>query len=118
MLNVFLCAYWPLVCLLWRNVYLDLLLIFFCMFVLLLNCMNNLYILEIKLISVTSCANIFSQSIGFLSFYLWFSLLYKSICLIRSHLFIFAFISIALEGERYSTLIKNFKLNNKTHCFT
>ena len=48
-------------------------------FFLLLNCMSCLYILEIKLLSVASFANTFSQSIGFFSFCLWFPLLCKSL---------------------------------------
>ena len=46
---------------------------------LLLSCMSSLYILVIKPLSVTSFANIFSHSIGFFSFYLWFPLLCKSL---------------------------------------
>ena len=53
MLNIFSCACWPSVCLLWRNIYLDLLPIFGldCL-LLILNCMGCLYILEIKPLSV------------------------------------------------------------------
>ena len=53
MLNIFSCACWPSVCLLWRNVYLGLLPIFGlnCLF-LILSCMGSLYILEIKPLSV------------------------------------------------------------------
>ena len=55
-----------------------------------------IYILEIKFLSVASFPIIFSQTVGCL-FCLWFPLLCKSfISLIRSHVFIFAFISIAL----------------------
>uniref|UniRef100_A0A8C9CPR9 Uncharacterized protein n=1 Tax=Phocoena sinus TaxID=42100 RepID=A0A8C9CPR9_PHOSS len=56
-----------------------------------------LYILEIKPLLVTSFANIFSLSIGhlFVLFMVSFSV-QKLISLIRSHLFIFDFISIAL----------------------
>ena len=59
--------------------------------------MNCLSILEIKPLSVASFANIFSQPIGclFVLFMVSF-VVQKLICLIRSHLFIFAFISIAL----------------------
>ena len=64
---------------------------------LLLSCMNCLYILEIKPLSVASFANIFSQSVGWLFFLFMVSFtVQKLLSLIRSHLFIFAFISIAL----------------------
>ena len=65
---------------------------------LLLSCMNRLYILEIKPLSITSLADIFSHSVGCL-FILWFMAsiaVQKLVSLIRSHLFIFVFISVAL----------------------
>ena len=64
---------------------------------LLLSYMSCLYILEIKPLSVASFANIFSQSIGclFILFMVSFAV-QKLVSLIGSHLFIFAFISIAL----------------------
>ena len=57
----------------------------------------KLYILEIKLLSVTSLANISSHSVGclFILFMVSFAV-QKPISLIRSHLFVFAFISIPL----------------------
>ena len=59
--------------------------------------MSCLYILEIKPLSVASFENIFSQSIGCLFILFMVSFAVKMlISLIRSHLFIFAFISIAL----------------------
>ena len=65
---------------------------------LLLSCMSYLYILEIKPLSVVSFANIFSQSIGYLLILFMVSfVVQKLVSLIRSHLFIFAFISIALR---------------------
>ena len=62
-----------------------------------LSCMSCLYILEIKPLSVTLFANIFSHSVG--CFYVLFMVSFpgqKLVSLIRSHLFIFVFISIAL----------------------
>ena len=63
---------------------------------LLLSCMSCLYILDIKPL-VTWLADIFFQSVGyhFVLFMVSFAV-HKLISLIRSHLFIFAFISIAL----------------------
>ena len=59
--------------------------------------MSCLYILEIKPWSVTSFANIFSHSLDslFTLFMVSFAV-QKLVSLIRSHLFIFALISIAL----------------------
>jgi len=56
-----------------------------------------LCILEVKPLSVTSFADIFSQSLSclFVLFMVSFTV-QKLVSLIRSHLFIFAFISIAL----------------------
>ena len=93
------CAYWPFVCLLWRNVYLDIFSLFWlgCFF-LLLSGMRCLHTLEIKLFLVASFANIFSQPVN--CFLLMVSFAVKKLTsLIRSHLFIFAFISIALWDE-------------------
>ena len=58
-----------------------------------------LYIFEINLLSVASFAIIFSQSEGCLFTLIIVSfVLQKLLSLIRSHLFIFAFISITLRG--------------------
>ena len=64
--------------------------------------LSCLYILEINPLLVTSFANIFSHSIGVFSCCLRFPLLGKKLLhLIGSHLFIFAFISIALgDGSK------------------
>ena len=64
---------------------------------LILSCMSCLYILEINPLSVSSFANIFSHSVGclFVLFMISFAV-QKLLSLIRSHLFIFAFISITL----------------------
>ena len=65
-----------------------------------LSCMNCSYILEINPLSVTLFANIFSHSVGCLFLLLMVSFaLQKLLSLIRSHLFIFAFVSINL-GDR------------------
>ena len=59
--------------------------------------MSCLDILEIKPLSVATFANIFSQSVGCLFVLLMVSFaVQKLVSLIRSHLFIFAFISIPL----------------------
>uniref|UniRef100_A0A8C9BTM0 Uncharacterized protein n=1 Tax=Phocoena sinus TaxID=42100 RepID=A0A8C9BTM0_PHOSS len=64
---------------------------------LLLSCMSCLDILEIKPLSIALFVNIFSHSIGYLFILLMVSFaVQKLVSLIRSHLFIFAFISIAL----------------------
>ena len=99
MLSSLSCASWPSVCLLWRNVYLGLLPIFWlgCFFFLILSWMSCLYILEINPLSVDSFANIFSHSEGCLFVLIVVSFaLQKLLSFIRSHLFIFVFISITL----------------------
>ena len=66
---------------------------------LLLSCMSCSYILEINSLSVASFAIIFSHSEGCLFTLLIVSfVVQKLLSLIRSHLFIFAFISITLGG--------------------
>ena len=67
---------------------------------LLVSCIRCLYILEIKPLLVTSFANIFTQSIGCLFILSVVSYaVQKLVSLIRSHFFIFVFISIALGTE-------------------
>jgi len=100
MLHNFSGVYWPSVCLCWRNVCLSLLPIFWlgCVNFLLLSCMSHLYSLEIKPLLPASFANISSQSTGCLLILFMVSFaVQEPINLIRSHLFIFAFIYIALR---------------------
>ena len=62
-----------------------------------LGCMGCFYILEINPLSIASFANIFSHSEGCLFFLFMVSFaVQKLLTFIRSHLFIFVFISIAL----------------------
>ena len=67
---------------------------------LVLSCISCLYILGINPLSVVSFAIIFSYSEGclFTLFIVSFAV-QKLLSLIRSHLFIFAFVSITLRGE-------------------
>ena len=66
---------------------------------LVLSCMSCLYIFEISCLSVASFAIIFSHSEGCLFTLLIVSFaVQKLLSLIRSHLFIFAFVSITLGG--------------------
>ena len=67
-----------------------------------LSCMNCLYILEIKPLLASLFANIFSHSRGclFILFIVSFAV-QKLLSLIRSHLFIFAFIFVTLgDGSK------------------
>ena len=65
-----------------------------------LSCRSCLYIFEINPLSVASFDIIFSHSEGCLFTLLIVSfVVQKPLSLIRSHLFIFAFISISLGGE-------------------
>ena len=111
MLSIFSCAFWPPVCLLWRNVCLDLLPIFWlgCLFFLILSCMSCLYILEINPLSVTSFVNIFSHSVGWLFILFMVSFAVQQLLSsIRSHLFIFVFISITLGDRSKQKLLLQF----------
>ena len=59
--------------------------------------MSSLYILEIKLLSEVSLANMFSHIVGSLLILTLFSLaMQKLFDLMRSHLFILSFMSLAL----------------------
>ena len=64
-----------------------------------LSCMSCLYILEINFLSVVPFAIIFSHSDGCLfTLFIVSYIVQKLLSLIRSHLFIFVFISITLAG--------------------
>ena len=59
--------------------------------------MSSLYILEIRLLSEVSLANMFSHTVGSLFILMLFSLaMQKLFILMRSHLFILSFMSLAL----------------------
>ena len=68
--------------------------------------MSYLYILEINPLSVVSFANIFSYSEGclFVLFMVSFAV-QKLLSLIKSHLFIFVFISVTLGGRSKKILL-------------
>ena len=100
----FLFFFFHSVCLLWRNIYLGLPLIFLIgMFIFLtLSFMSCLYILEINPLSVASFANIFSHFVGYLFIlFVVFFAVQKLLSLIRSHVFIFVFIFITLGGAGF-----------------
>ena len=64
-------------------------------------------ILEINPLSVALFAKIFSHSVAYLSFCLWFSLLCKKLLsLIRSHLFTFVFIFNTIGGGSEKLLLQ------------
>ena len=67
-----------------------------------LNCRSCLYILEIEPLSISSFANIFSQSIGclFILFVVSF-VVQKLLSLIRSHLFVFISITLGDGPIKY-----------------
>ena len=74
---------------------------------LMLSYMSYFYIVNINPLSVISFANIFSHSVDCL-FALWMVsfAVQKLLSLIRSHLFIFAFISFALGDRSKKTLLQ------------
>ena len=72
-----------------------------------LSYMSCLYILEIKPLSVIASANIFSHSIVCLFIlFMASSAVRKRLSFIRSHLFIFVFISIVLGNQHNKTLVQ------------
>ena len=68
--------------------------------------MSSLYILEIKPLSEVSLAYIFSHTVGSLFISMLFSLaLQKLFNLVKSHLFILSFLSLALEDISVKMLL-------------
>ena len=108
MLSIFSCAYWSSVRFLWKNVYLGIMPIFWlgCLFL----CYWVVWVVcifwKLRPMWVASFANILSHSIGclFVLFMVSFAV-QKLISLIRSHLFIFPFISTALGDWLKKALI-------------
>ena len=75
-------------------------------FFFMLSCMNYLYTLEINPLSVTSFSNIFSHSEDCLfALFMVFFTVQKLLSLIRSHVFIFAFIFLILGGGSKTILL-------------
>ena len=90
---------WPSVCLLWKNVYLALMPIFFFwigLFLNILSCLSCLYILEVKPYQLL-CLQIFSPIRGLVLFMVSFAV-QKRLSLVRFHLYIFVLIFITLGG--------------------
>ena len=69
--------------------------------------MSSLYILEIRPLSEVSWANMFSYTVGSLFILMLFSLaMQKLFILIRSHLFILSFMSLALGDMSVRMLLR------------
>ena len=69
--------------------------------------MSSLYILEIRPLSEVSLANLFSHAVGSRSILMLFSLaMQKLFILMRSHLFILSFISLALGDKSVKILLR------------
>ena len=69
--------------------------------------MNSLYILEIRPLSEVSLANMFSHTVGSLFILMLFSLaMQKLFILMRSHLFILSFMSLALGDVSVRMLLR------------
>ena len=88
-----------------RSVHLELL-TFWPFACLVLSCISSLYILEVKPLSGTSFADIFSEFVGCLFILFMVSFAVENLLrLVRSHLFIFVFISIALGDWPKKTMV-------------
>ena len=75
---------------------------------LILSCMSCLYMLDIHSLSIICFANTFFHSVGCLFILLMVSFaVQKLLSLIRSHLFIFAFVSFVL-GDRSKKILLQF----------
>ena len=109
MLSIFSCTFWPSVCVLWKNVYLNLLPVFWlrCLFFFWRRAAWPVCIFWRLISSVTLLANIFSHSVAclFVLFMVSFAM-QKLLSLIRSHLFIFVFIFITLGGGLKKILLQ------------
>ena len=82
-----------------------------------LNCVSCLYILDINLLPVLSCVNIFSYFVGFLFILSMVSFTVQMLLsLIRFHLFIFAFISFPLR-DRSKEIVLQFMSKVFCLCF-
>ena len=74
--------------------------------------MSSLYILEIRPISEVSLANMFSYTVGSLCNLVLFSLaMQKLFILMRSHLFILSFMSLALGDMSVRMLLRGMSEN-------
>ena len=68
---------------------------------------NSLYILDIRLLTEVSLANMFPHTVGYLLILMLFSLaMQKLFILMRSHLFILSFMSLALGDISVKVLLR------------
>ena len=99
-MSIFSYACQPSTCLLWRNVYLGLLSIYWFELVFWYWVIQAIYISEIYLLSATWFANIFFQNVGCLFILLTISFaVQKHLCLIRSQLFILLLFLLLWETD-------------------
>ena len=71
------------------------------------SCVSSLYILEIRPLSEVSLTNMFSYTVGSLCVLMLFSLAIQNLfILMRSHLFILSFMSLALGDVCVSMLLR------------
>ena len=88
-------------------------LVFFFFFLICISWAVNIYILDIKCLSVIPFANIFSHSVGCLLVLVLVLFAVQKLSLIRYHLFIFAFVSFVL-GDKFEKYCYN--LCQRTFC--
>ena len=135
-LSIFSCNCWPSACLLWKNVYSDLLPIFKldCFFFFLLSCMTSLCILDISPLSDIWLTYIFSHSVGCLcvlllvpfaveSFSVWWSPTCLFLCqkiiaetYIKDLTKLGLGLALFLKQKIYSTWIKQELQGSAPHC--
>ena len=110
----------PCVCPLWRTVYSGPLLFLIWLLIFLASShMSSIYILEIKPLSEVSLANMFSHIVGSLFILMLFSLaMQKLFILMRSHLFILSFMSLALGDISMNTRVWSLKYIKNSYDFT
>ena len=103
--GIFSCAFWPSIWCLWRNIYLDLPILWLGDLFFDIQLHSSLYVLEINPLSVTPFANIFFSSVSclFILFVVSFAV---SLNLIRSHFFIFTLFSFALGDWSKKALLQ------------
>ena len=117
-MNIFLCAYWPSVFLLQRNVLFQSSAHFWIgLFGFLLSCMSYLYILEIKPWSVPSFADILSLSVSLSFCFVYGFLCYEKACIYKLNLVPFVYFCFCCLDRLTSENIGMIYAKDAKECF-